>query len=347
MSQSTYTAAVVGLSWISAQRLPPPAAFPMLQQMPRSHVSAYAAHPAVNLVGACDIMPAAIERFRADWANVLPNTRTYSDYREMIQAEKPDILSVVTPDDKHADIVVYAAEHGVRAIWCEKPIATTLADADRMIAATQKHGVIMSINHTRRWSPAFHKALEIVRDRRYGALKAINSVMHHTRAMLFRNGTHFVDVMNFLADAAPLWVSAELEDGFDHFDVYRGDGGREISSEPSVTAMIRYANGVRGLLSLVKSNNARYNFELVFDDAIVDVYNDRVRVSKAGAEETVAFDEWMQSWELAGLSELVALLNAGGGQSISPPNNARTALVVLLAMLQSHAQNGARVKINP
>ncbi|MEI7469747.1 MAG: Gfo/Idh/MocA family oxidoreductase, partial [Chloroflexota bacterium] len=104
-----YKAAVIGLSHISQARSPKPSSMPAVQPMPRSHVAAYAAHPQIELVGACDLMPAAFERFNNIWRDVHPNTRLYTDYREMLAQEKPDIVSVITPDDKHADIVVNVA----------------------------------------------------------------------------------------------------------------------------------------------------------------------------------------------------------------------------------------------
>ena len=72
----TYTAAVVGLSQISQGRLPKPRSLSATDPMPRSHVSAYAAHPRVKLVGACDLMPAAREKFNATWREASARTIT-------------------------------------------------------------------------------------------------------------------------------------------------------------------------------------------------------------------------------------------------------------------------------
>ncbi|MEZ4624346.1 MAG: Gfo/Idh/MocA family oxidoreductase [Thermomicrobiales bacterium] len=63
----------------------------------------------------------------------------------MLANEEIDLLSIVTPDHLHADSFVAACEAGVKGIYCEKPISTTLEDADRMIAAAEASG-------TRWWS---------------------------------------------------------------------------------------------------------------------------------------------------------------------------------------------------
>ena len=110
-----------------------PAALPVLGEiMPHSHVGAYAAVPSTEVVAVCDLAPARLEEFRRSWSARFPQARCYTDYREMLARERVDLLSVVTSDDRHAQIVVDAVEAGVRGILCEKPIATTLADADRI-----------------------------------------------------------------------------------------------------------------------------------------------------------------------------------------------------------------------
>ena len=114
-----------------------------------------------------------------------------------------------------------------------------------MIEAVERNNTAMTVSHTRRWMPIFHKARELVRDKTYGELKILTASMYYSRAMMFRNGTHIFDILCFLADARPEWLIAELEEGFDGFDRYRGDGGNEISSEPSANAYIKFANGVR------------------------------------------------------------------------------------------------------
>ena len=58
----------------------------------------------------------------------------------MLARERLDIIGVVTSDHRHADIVVDAATSGVKGVMCEKPLATSLEDADRMIRACAERG---------------------------------------------------------------------------------------------------------------------------------------------------------------------------------------------------------------
>ena len=153
---ATYRAGIVGLTGIAAGKGadPPDAALGHLHA--GSHAAACAQVPSVRVVAACDLVPALGEQFVRQWGDTWPEVQTYADYRQMLAEARLDLLSVATSDHRHAQIVVDAAEAGVQGIYCEKPIATTLADADRMIAACRAHGVVMSIDHTRRWCPICH-----------------------------------------------------------------------------------------------------------------------------------------------------------------------------------------------
>ena len=134
---TTYRTAIIGLSWIATD--PPPAGLgPVLgTSIPYSHAAALAAVPNIEVVAGCDINPAMREQFLERWSGRWPGATTYENYREMLEATKPDIVSIVTPDFLHADPFLAAIEHGARGIFCDKPLATNLADADRMVAAAQ------------------------------------------------------------------------------------------------------------------------------------------------------------------------------------------------------------------
>ena len=119
-----------------------------------------------------------------------PGLTVYDDYAEMLRTERPEFVAVVTPDHLHRGVVEVAIEAGARGIFCEKPIATTLEDADAIVAAVQAAGVTMNVNYTRRWFPEFVEARRMVRDGEIGKLSQIVVEMGGPRSMLFRNHTH-------------------------------------------------------------------------------------------------------------------------------------------------------------
>ncbi|MCY3657678.1 MAG: Gfo/Idh/MocA family oxidoreductase [Caldilineaceae bacterium] len=131
-----YKSVIVGLTGIGARRPESASGIPVYGEVGRSHAAAYHQHPQTDVFGVCDIRSEALSDFKELWGDIWPDVRCYTDYRELLEREQPDIVSVVTPDHLHANITIEAARGSARAVLCEKPIATTLADADRMIEAT-------------------------------------------------------------------------------------------------------------------------------------------------------------------------------------------------------------------
>ncbi len=94
----------------------------------------------------------------------------------MLEAEGPDILTVATGDDKHTDIAVDGAESGIKGLFVEKPLATTLEDVDRILDACEARGIPISVGHTQRWLRPNHAVREAVRA---GAIGPLHNIMIH------------------------------------------------------------------------------------------------------------------------------------------------------------------------
>ena len=347
MTQQTHKAAIVGLTGIGARRLEEASHLPVYGKMPRSHAAAYYRHPQTDLVGVCDIRQEALDDFKETWHDVWPDLRYYTDHKKMLKEEEPELISVVTSDHLHADITIDAAESGVRAISCEKPIATTLADADRMIAATEANDVLLSIEHTRRWDPKYLEVRELIHSGEIGSLRTITTNMLTPRAMLFRNGTHTVDTLCFFADSDPQWVFAELEEGFGHYTEYRGDGGHDPSSEPSVSSYIHFANGVRAYVNSAKTSSLAYSFELACDDGLIQISDTGATLVRSMSHpgswsSPITPGDYLAEFQLAAIAELVHVIE-NGGDLVSPPREARKSLDIMLAMLKSHHLGNHRV----
>ena len=345
----TYRSVIVGLTGIGARRPQEPTQIPIFAAVPRSHAAAYHRHPQTEVVGVCDLRREALDDFRQNWQDVWPDLRYYTDYREMLAKEQPDLVSVATSDHLHADITVDAAEGGARAILCEKPIATTLADADRMIAAAESNDSLLSVEHTRRWDAKFHAVRELIRSGELGSLRGITANMYSQRSMLFRNGTHTVDSICFFAESDPLWVFAELEEGFDRFTEYKSDGGRDPATDPSASAYIHFSNGVRAFYNSIKVEFPGVQTELICENGRIEVSDREVTVIRGKShldwsKTALVPDEYMHIHQLGAIAELVDTLE-NGGRMVSPGCEARKTLEIILAMVKSHALGNARVNL--
>ena len=144
--------------------------------MAHPHYKSFQASGRVDLVAIADIDESHARAFLADY-NLKPDedAKIYNDYHDMLREAKPDVVSVTTWPHLHAEIVVAACEAGIRAVHCEKPMATTWVDAKRMQAAAHKSGTVLTFNHQRRFLEPFQKATQIIRAGELGELQRIEA----------------------------------------------------------------------------------------------------------------------------------------------------------------------------
>ena len=87
--------------------------------------------------------------------------RTTQDWKEVCGADDIDVVSICTPNFAHKDMAVMAAESG-KHIWCEKPMATSLADAQIMVDAAKANGVKTMLGYNYMKSPALLAIKKII-----------------------------------------------------------------------------------------------------------------------------------------------------------------------------------------
>ena len=185
----------------------------------------------IDLIAVADADPeglaAAGERLSVD------GNSCYQDYRNMLEQEQLDIVSVAPRwmDQKH-DMVIAAAEAGVRGIFSEKPFAPTLAEADAMIAACDRAGTKIAVSHQGRVNQFSHKMKEMIAEGAVGVVKEVYSGGKQDQRGggqdLMVLGTHSLDMLCFLF-GHPRWVQAYvLQDGKDAGPEHARQGDEEI-----------------------------------------------------------------------------------------------------------------------
>ena len=349
MTQS-YRAVLVGLTGIGARRPAEPEGLPLYGTMPPSHAAAYHQHPRTELVGVCDLRTEALDAFGSDWHDVWPQAGTYTDFSAMLREQSPDLVSIASSDHAHAELCVQAAESGARAILCEKPIATTLADADRMIDACAQSGVPLSIEHTRRWDPCFQEARRLLRSGELGPLRTIVVEMFSLRAMLFRNGTHLIDLLPFFVEGDARWLVAELEEGFEDYREYSGDGGRDPDLEPYASAYLRFDGGVRAFFNSYKMKFPGSQVTITCEEGRIEVSDRGGRVIRGESHSSWSASElqvgsYLYERQLAAVHELIHVIENPGTPLVSSGHEARRTLEIILGMLASHADGNVRVDL--
>ncbi len=343
MSNRTYKGCGVGLSGLGVGKPAAKDRDGYGQVVPHSHVPAYAMLPETEIVGVCDLKQEPLDFFKEHWSERFPNALCYTDYKEMLAELRPEIISVVTSDNRHADIVVDAIKAGVKGVYCEKPIATTLADADRMIEAAEKSNVPITVNHSRRWRPIFRPAFDTLEKGAIGELKHIVVNYGGPRAMLFRNGTHMIDTICMFARSDPEWVFAELQEGYEDYWPYKGDGGRTPDLEPGVCGYIHFKNGVRAFYNNNKTmTGVVREWELFGTEGRISVNDKHAELETAAGKKKIDCPHHMLVDSPSAIRELIDVIE-NGGETCSPPRQARRVLEVLLGFMASQKKGNVRI----
>jgi myo-inositol 2-dehydrogenase / D-chiro-inositol 1-dehydrogenase len=163
--------------------------------------------PGARLVGIADPVPGVAERL----ADRLGAARWTLDFNDLLTDRAVQAVVVAIPAEFHADAVVAAAAAG-KAVFCEKPIANTLADADRAIQACRQAGVLFQIGFQRRFDASFRRAREIVDRGEIGRVQLLRSLTRDPsldrpervtpNAIFLETLIHDFDVLRFLAGGA-------------------------------------------------------------------------------------------------------------------------------------------------
>jgi predicted dehydrogenase len=319
------------------------------------HGYAYKRVPDFELVAICDINPQAFARFY-ERSGVAPGTvKEYTDYRELLANEQLDVVSVATPDEYHTDPVCAAADAGIKGILCEKPLASSLADADRIVAAVERNGTKMSVDHTRSWYPTFQAVRKEIRAGAIGPLTRIVSHMGGHRSMLFRNGTHIVDAMGYFAESRPVWVIAAHERGFENYGTeYKGEGGKDPMLDPGSTVIVEYENGVRGILNSAKNTPAIFEIDLLGPNGRYWLTQTGGAAWRTETPEGVP-QEAPAPWQATAASSLgenlipavqeLAQMVLHDAPSSSPPQRARDVMEIMFGALLSQSRDSAKVQL--
>ena len=100
---------------------------------------------------------------------------TYADWRELLAAEPLDIVSIATYTPVHEEITLACIEAGVKAIYCEKPVAPTVAAGERMVAACAEAGSLLVFNHQRRFTSNLRRLRDHIKTGGLGDLISVNT----------------------------------------------------------------------------------------------------------------------------------------------------------------------------
>jgi len=255
-----------------------------------NHIAA-ALENKLEIAALCDIDPAMMEE-KAVQFKLPASVRRYTDYREMLEKEKPELVAICTESGKHGKIALDCIDAGCNLI-IEKPITLSLDEADEIIERAGAKGVKVSTSHQNRFNKSIQKIREALEANRFGRL------LHGTAHIRWNRGEDYYR-------QAP-WRGTWEQDGgalmnqcIHNIDLLRWMMGDEIVEVVGMTdnlrhdyidaedlgiALIRFANGSYGIIegtTNIYPNNLEETLYIFGEKGTV----------KAGGKSVNLIEEW-------------------------------------------------------
>lgn len=136
----------------------------------------------------------------------------YADFRQMLAQERIDIAAPILPVSANTDIVLACAEAGVRAILCEKPAATALADVDRMVSACKRRSICFGAGDLDVNLPTYQAALAFINSGELGAVRSITLLGGPGSEMSGGGCQRFTLMRHFAGCADVAWAQGWVSD---------------------------------------------------------------------------------------------------------------------------------------
>lgn len=314
-----------------------------VQATPGGHnwASGFAPVPEANVVAIFDRGAETRQQFQDTWHNTWGDIAAYDDYDNMLAEVKPDIVCVSTRQTYHAEHVEAAVAAGVRGVVVEKPLSTTLEEADRIIAACRDAGVPLANGTELRWSRQYQALISLLRE---GAIGEVTSVLMFGVTELINHGCHWYDLaLGMAGDAEPVWASAIIDDPSEWDDWRRED--------PHGRGWVGLDNGVK--LAVLREGGSRA-FTVLGTAGRLEIFNEAAQAylwktnpgSRSLSEMPslvplpVDTDPWARGSAI--VRDLVNAVRTGG-KTMCDVEETRRLTEIGFAFHASHQLGGARV----
>lgn len=305
--------------------------------LPWAHAAGFVAAERTALVAVSDVVAEKAESIRTRY-NV---PRSYTDYREMIDAEQPDIVSIATRPGSHAEIAIYAAEHGIKGIYCEKPLCCSMEEADAMVRACEKHGVKFNYGTNRRFTRMFMKIRELIANGELGEVQCVIAYCGIGVAQWWH--THTADLLLQMASDAEIdFVQGTVTARESDWD------GNRLHTDPGIAmGYVQFKNGIRGYITAA----AGYEFEISGAKGKLRTQNDgafcqwRKASGRWNLLEEVKFPDVIHdSATVNCINDMIDAIETGG-ETMGNIQLACRSQEMLFGFVESHRRGGVRVQM--
>ncbi|MBP2079434.1 Gfo/Idh/MocA family protein [Oceanobacillus polygoni] len=137
------------------------------------HLIEYDANPNVEITAVCDIVEERAEEMAQTYG-----AKAYTDYKQLLETENVDAVSICLPNYLHAPVSILALNAG-KHVLCEKPMATSSEEAENMIQAAKENGKKLMIGHNQRFVASHQKAKQLIESGETGKIYSFRTTFGH------------------------------------------------------------------------------------------------------------------------------------------------------------------------
>lgn len=207
--------------------------------MGSNHARVYAEMEQVDLVAIADSDDRACRKIANSYRPTV-----YNDYRELLDVEKPDLVSITVPTSLHCEVALETMSRGAHVL-VEKPLALSVEEGRKIILASHKYGVKLSVGHVERFNPAINEIKRRLERQELGRIfqvhaRRVSPFPERIRdvGVILDLATHDIDVIRHLLGCEVERVFAETA------------RKAHACSEDLLSAVLRFSNGVIGVLDV-------------------------------------------------------------------------------------------------
>jgi len=155
-----------------------------------SHAKAFWEHPSFELVCGVDTNFEYREKFETKY-----HIPSYASIAEMMENHTPEIVTIATNTSTHFRVFSELAQFKLKAIFCEKPLASNFHDANKMVEVSNNKNISLIVNFKRRFDPGIQKIKEVIISNELGTVEKV--VLFYGKGVL-NNGSHLIDLLIYL-----------------------------------------------------------------------------------------------------------------------------------------------------
>lgn len=236
----------------------------------------------VEVSAIIDISEESISRFKEK--TKCTDIEFLTDIQHIFDRDTIDMVCVSTTAPSHMFLTKKLIDNGIKKILVEKPMSTSIKEAQEVYELAQEKGVTIGVNHSRRWSKNYNGIISLLKSKRYGDLKS--AYLAFGKAGIGMMGVHYIDLLRYLFNSEVISVYA-------YFDEVKEENSRgEDYYDPSGRVWLTFESGARAFMDfsddltrkekflVLKTSHARFE---------IDELNENILIVDASGSKSIDF----------------------------------------------------------